>query len=254
VAPKIERAQPPYMQVAAHIREKIAQGELGPGDVVPSVREIAATWGVARATAEKALAALKNDGLVGGQPGVGTVVLPAPLYQTVQDRYGSVRRTGRIYPPGQHAKILAAELVPAPDDVVRALQLDAGAQVIRRRRVTYNGEDRPIASSTSWFAGELAGVAPKLLERERILQGTAAYVEQATGRMIRYAEDEVYARLATSQEAAELDLAEPAAVLVTEHTAWDTADQPLTYEVGLAPAGYRHTSGYEVQLREGDQA
>src|ERR1044072_1258068 len=49
-------------------------GELSPGDRVPSTRQIVADWGVAMATASKALAILRQDGLVEAVPGVGTVV------------------------------------------------------------------------------------------------------------------------------------------------------------------------------------
>lgn len=254
MTPAIERARPPYVQVAAHIRDQIVRGDLKPGDSVPSVREIAESWGIARATAEKALATLKIEGLVSGTPGVGTVVVGAPVYQAVRDRYANVSKTGLIYPPGQHAKIVMAGLTRAPKDVANALQVPAGALVVRRHRVTYDAGERPIASSTSWFAAELATEAPRLLETGRIRQGTTRYVEEVTGRVLRYAEDQIYARLATVEEAAEMSQTMPAAVLVTEHTAWDTADQPFTYEVGLAPAGFRRTTGYEPRAEEGRTA
>jgi AcrR family transcriptional regulator len=54
-------------------------GELRPGDRVPSARAITKEWGVAIATATKAHAALREEGLTVARPGVGTVVAgPAP--------------------------------------------------------------------------------------------------------------------------------------------------------------------------------
>lgn len=61
-------------RIAAELRRRIASGELTPGDRLPSTRQIVAEWGVAMATATKALAALRQDGLVTALPGVGTVV------------------------------------------------------------------------------------------------------------------------------------------------------------------------------------
>lgn len=65
---------PPYLRIAAELRRRIASGDLAPGDRVPSTRRITEEWGVAMATATKALAVLNQEGLVRAVPGVGTVV------------------------------------------------------------------------------------------------------------------------------------------------------------------------------------
>ncbi|WP_017590777.1 GntR family transcriptional regulator [Nocardiopsis ganjiahuensis] len=72
------RELPPYARVVASIRERITEGELEPGDRVPSTREIIREWGVAMATATKALSALQQEGLVEAVRGVGTVVRGSP--------------------------------------------------------------------------------------------------------------------------------------------------------------------------------
>jgi AcrR family transcriptional regulator len=74
---------PPYLRIVAEIRRRIADGELVPGDRVPSTRQIAADWHVALATAAKALATLRQEGVVSAQPRVGTVVAaPTPGART----------------------------------------------------------------------------------------------------------------------------------------------------------------------------
>jgi AcrR family transcriptional regulator len=67
-------AEPPSLRIAADLRARIASGELKPGDPVPSTRQITRQWGVAMATATKALAALRTEGLVEVVRGVGAVV------------------------------------------------------------------------------------------------------------------------------------------------------------------------------------
>ncbi|MFE9934317.1 GntR family transcriptional regulator [Streptomyces sp. NPDC005533] len=74
----MERKQAPYARIAAELRERIQCGELRPGDRVPSTRAITQRWGVAMATASKALATLGQEGLVRALPGVGTVVTAPP--------------------------------------------------------------------------------------------------------------------------------------------------------------------------------
>ncbi|GAA4905095.1 TetR/AcrR family transcriptional regulator C-terminal domain-containing protein [Streptomyces coeruleoprunus] len=67
-------AEPPYLRIAADLRRRIASGELAPGDRVPSTRRLAEQWGVALATATKALTTLRLEGYVEARPRAGTVV------------------------------------------------------------------------------------------------------------------------------------------------------------------------------------
>ncbi|WP_406072273.1 TetR/AcrR family transcriptional regulator C-terminal domain-containing protein [Streptomyces sp. NBC_01020] len=85
--------EPPYLRIAGDIRRLIASGELEPGARIPSTRRITQEWGVAMATATKALATLSQEGLVRAVPGVGTVVAesgrerpPAPHHGLTRDR------------------------------------------------------------------------------------------------------------------------------------------------------------------------
>ncbi|GII94176.1 GntR family transcriptional regulator [Sinosporangium siamense] len=64
----------PYRRIAADLRRRIRAGELAPGDKTPSTRAIARDFGVALATAVRALAVLKEEGLVEARPRSGTVV------------------------------------------------------------------------------------------------------------------------------------------------------------------------------------
>jgi AcrR family transcriptional regulator len=65
---------PPYRRIAEDIRTRIVTGELRPGDRIPSARRLTREWGVAIATATKALALLRDEGLTTARQGVGTVV------------------------------------------------------------------------------------------------------------------------------------------------------------------------------------
>jgi GntR family transcriptional regulator len=141
-----------------------------------------------------------------------------------------------VYPASQHAEILVAEVVTAPSRVSAALDLDADGPVIRRQRRTMEG-DRPNEVSVSWFDAALAEAAPRLLERQRIREGTTAYVEQATGRVATTAEERECARRATPEEAGLLGVARGSAVLVTEHRALDGAGLPLEWAESTCPAG-----------------
>lgn len=80
------RTSTPSARIAEDIRHLISSGDLSPGDKVPSTRRITQEWGVAMATASKALAALAQEGLVRAVPGVGTVVVGATGSAPQHDR------------------------------------------------------------------------------------------------------------------------------------------------------------------------
>lgn len=67
-------SRPPYLRIVAEIERRIAAGELRPGDPVPTTRAVAREWGVAIATATKALTALKHSGAIESTSRVGAVV------------------------------------------------------------------------------------------------------------------------------------------------------------------------------------
>ncbi|HKT06123.1 MAG TPA: TetR/AcrR family transcriptional regulator C-terminal domain-containing protein [Rugosimonospora sp.] len=107
--------EPPYARIVADIRRRIVTGELRAGDRVPSARQITRDWGVAIATATRALAELRQEGLVRPVAGVGTLVQarPAPAR------------------PARHGE-------PAPARIVRtAIEIadDEGLGALSMRRV-----------------------------------------------------------------------------------------------------------------------
>lgn len=243
---KIQRAEPPYAQVVSFIRGQIQRGELKPGDMVPSARKITQEWGVSLATATKVLAALRSEGLVEARTGIGTVVkINPPDGTTPRDRVISTRRTGRIYRPDEHAKIVSAELVEAAETVAEAFGLEVGSPVIRRQRVTYR-EDVPTSASTSWFAGEYAEVAPGLLSTERLRQGTWRYLEQVTGRVVAAGRDQVSAAVADERDSTALGVAVGSPVLRGRNWYLDADGGVIEYGESVARADRWSTYEYEI--------
>ena len=70
---------PPYLQLAEQVREALMAGRLGPGDQLPTVREVVGRLAVNPNTVFKAYRELEREGLVEGRPGAGTFVLRRPL-------------------------------------------------------------------------------------------------------------------------------------------------------------------------------
>jgi GntR family transcriptional regulator len=65
---------PPYKQIAAIIRVRIESGEYPKGTRIPTESEMVETWEVARTTARRAIALLREEGLVTTVPQRGSYV------------------------------------------------------------------------------------------------------------------------------------------------------------------------------------
>jgi DNA-binding transcriptional regulator YhcF (GntR family) len=103
--------EPPYRRIAAEIVARIDNGELGPGDRVPSTRAIIRQWGVAMATATKVIATLRDQGLVETTQGSGTVVR------------GSAPRPVRHEPELTKERIVRAAVAIADTEGIGALSM-----------------------------------------------------------------------------------------------------------------------------------
>jgi GntR family transcriptional regulator len=67
---------PPHRQIAAWLRTRIEAGEFRPGeDPLPSEKDLVDLFGVARDTARRAIAVLRDEGLVETIPQRGTYVI-----------------------------------------------------------------------------------------------------------------------------------------------------------------------------------
>ncbi|WP_233160550.1 TetR/AcrR family transcriptional regulator [Actinophytocola xanthii] len=86
-----------YLSIAAELRRRITHGELAPGTKVPSIRKLAAEWGVATATAAKALTTLNQEGLIRAEARSGNVVTgtanPTSPTSSVRRRHEDLTRT-----------------------------------------------------------------------------------------------------------------------------------------------------------------
>ena len=68
------RIEPPYLQLAAILEADITEGRLAPGARVPSISSLMGRFDIGKNTAIRAVAELREKGLVEVRPGWGTFV------------------------------------------------------------------------------------------------------------------------------------------------------------------------------------
>lgn len=74
----LDSFKPPYREIADRIRGRISTGHY-PDGKIPSERALIKHYGVSRATATKALAALESEGLIVRRRGAGAFLKPQKL-------------------------------------------------------------------------------------------------------------------------------------------------------------------------------
>lgn len=71
-------AIPPYLQIVQQVKHALRVGMIGPGDQLPTIKQVVADVAINPNTVLKAYRDLEREGLVEGRVGVGTFVLRRP--------------------------------------------------------------------------------------------------------------------------------------------------------------------------------
>lgn len=79
--PKIQRSEPAYTQVAAHLRQQIVSGQLKEGEQIPPATELEQQFDVSVWTAHRAVQTLASEGLVKIVQRQGAFVQPHAMWQ-----------------------------------------------------------------------------------------------------------------------------------------------------------------------------
>lgn len=241
----------PYARIAAHYAQLIATGELRPGALLPSIKSLSEEWKVSTTTAEKALRKLRDEGLVRGIHGIGTEVIdkPAPMSSGAQ-RQDRGHRTGSSWGAGERSDSHAAAVVPAPDEVAQALDIQPGTEVVKRSRV-YRDRHGIVAQSTSWIPMRYGRLVPQLMSAERLTGGTSLQlISRVTGKPITHRIDTASARLLTPETARLLELdpdplpVQPVVVMTAKFV--DSDGDVVEYGVDLGGPGRTWRAESEV--------
>jgi GntR family transcriptional regulator len=215
-------AVPPYQQIAADLRRKIASGEYAAGAKLPSERDLAAQYGVSRPTARLAVTALQSDGQVITVPGRGAFVRERPVVRTLGLDLAERRGPRGYFAPGDEGLLPTTSHTtirrgPIPGHLAPYLQLLADEETVIRDRLI-SAEDQPLGKAVSYFPLEIA--EGTVLERMDTGRG-GVYARLEEMGHIPYWRERVRARPATPPEARELDLRSGAWVLTTVRVTLD---------------------------------
>lgn len=118
-----------FRDIKAQIQHSILSGEWAPGSAIPAETELAASWGVARATVNRALRELAEEGLIERKRKSGSRVRLAPVRQARFD-IPLVRREIEERGFAYRLVLVSRHEGPAPEWLAARLALDPGTPVL----------------------------------------------------------------------------------------------------------------------------
>lgn len=215
---------PRYHQLKEILRERIRSGELKPGDLVPSERELSETFGISRMTARQAITELVNEGVFYREQGKGTFVARNKITQQLMRLSGF---TEDISARGQQpsTKVLVAHMAPADEVTADRLRVDVGQLVVYLERLRLaDGEPLAIERSRLHFKG-----CERLLEEDFEHSSLYQMLETKFGISLMEADQEIEAGLANAEDAPILDIPVSSSVLFIRRTTYTDRNTPIEY-------------------------
>ena len=135
--------------IASEVRRRIVEREWRQGDRIPDEADLATEFGAARATVNKALQLLADEGLLDRRRRAGTRVAAAPVRKatfTIPIIREQIEQAGMAY---SHRVVLRRP-APAPVELAGRLGLPPGVPLIRLKSVHY-GDRRPFQLEDRWL-------------------------------------------------------------------------------------------------------
>jgi GntR family transcriptional regulator len=240
---------PKYHQIYLVLREQLREGRFADG--LPGELALAEEFGVARVTVRKALEQLSAEGLIERAPGRGTTPRRDGTQAAGTARRGAATGGSRAQLTGllenivtmglrTRVDVVSCELIPAPDDVAQALQIEAGAAVQKAVRVRSTREG-PLSLITTFVPEPLA----RGFGRRELAARPLLILLEESGVRIGRAEQSISARLADAVVARHLDVQVGSALLAVDRLIFDEAGRPVQWLHGLyRPDRYE----YRMQL------
>jgi len=215
-------------QVEEALREKVRSGSLAPGDQLPPENELAASFGVSRATVRDALATLQREGLVVRRQGAGTYVARASIYSgALLDELGDfenvIRSQGRRPSLGR----LEYEEVPAGRSTGARLSLPPDEPMLVVRKL-FLADKRPVIYCVDRIPRRLIG---RPFTREDLSRPFFAFIEEFTGQRVIYFVADLVPLVARGELARQLACRVGTPLLLFDEVAHNSDDRPVFHSL-----------------------
>lgn len=215
---------PLHQQIYETLRSKIQQGVWKVGDTFTTELDLMAEYRVSRATIRQVMERLVSEGLIYRQQGKGTFVAEPTLEQGLTRIISfteDMRRRGLI----PETQILSKAIIPANEDVARALRIETGAEVayLKRLRLANN---EPMCIEESYLDYK---ICPNIFAFDFSIQPLREILDKNYSVRIIRALQKIHAVVAPHDTARLLKINSPSALLFIERTSFNELDKPVEF-------------------------
>lgn len=214
---------PIYYQIQQKLKKMIEDGELKPGDKIPSENELCESYKVSRMTVRQAVNKLVEEQLLVRYRGLGTFVQQKKVTQSVDWLQGFTEYMVKMgLKPS--SKTLSFNLIKADELLAQKLKIKADDLVyyIERLRLA---DGAPIALEHTYLPVDLV---PNLTE-EVLDQSLYDYLEKDLGFAIKFATQSIEATIGEKHINKTLEVPVQAPVLIMEQITYIDEETPLEY-------------------------
>jgi GntR family transcriptional regulator len=180
---------PAYKRIQSAIWKRIETGELKPGDMVDSERELARIHQVSLMTARHAVTSLEREGIVERRRSAGTFVAPPKIHFNRLMSYTEQMASRGLV---AHSQLLSCKIIDNEPEIAARLALPAHSQLVKVERLRFAGDE---AFALEWCylsAKEFGEIVSAGLGRNSLF----SILESNYGIELAYADEEVDATAA----------------------------------------------------------
>lgn len=217
--------------IASEVRRRIVEREWRQGDRIPDEADLAVEFGAARATVNKALQVLADEGILERKRRAGTHVTVNPARRamlTIPIVREEIENAGLSY----SYRVIALRRSPLPEEAAHRLEMAAG-QVLLHLRAVHYADARPYQYEDRWLdpqaVPDMDKVDFRLVNANEWLVRNAPYTR---------ADISFSAENASPRDARLLQTEPRQALLVQYRTTWNGSN-PITSVRAACHPGYR---------------
>lgn len=203
-------------EIVAEVRRRIVDREWRQGDRIPDEADLAVEFGVARATVNKALQLLADEGLLDRKRRAGTRVSLIPVRKatiSIPIIREQIEGAGMAY----GHRVMALRESPIPADIAARTGLPEGTPLLHVRAVHF-GDDKPFQFEDRWInratLPQAEGVDFHRIDANEWLVRNAPYLR---------ADLDISAANADARDARMLRVRRGQALLILHRTTWNDA-------------------------------
>ncbi len=224
-----------YYQLVDLLQERIEK-QMIPHDKLPSERELTAQYGVSRTTVRLALQELESGGYIYRRHGKGTFV--SDIQKKAADIAGAYSFTEQMKSLGRHpdTRILSFEQIEADKFIAKHLNLSLGEAIYKLSRLR-SADREPLMIEDTYLPVKLFMTLDDKLLRNKPLYDLFS---EDFNQTVRLADEELYASIASKEDAKQLMINEGAPVLHLARQTYNMKNEIIEFTLSVARADQFH--------------